>query len=274
MDLILEVFTDESVIKSTFNLVLFVLAGAPLGFLLIQKKSSLVSESLSHALLPGIAISASLGGLSSTNLILGAFAWMTLIAFGTSYFIAKKPERTESLIFLVSISGNALGICLLKWLNIPLDLTHLLFGSPLLISTESLIRNLLALSLLVTTLYFAWKKLLFFMFDSNSAALTAGKQTPQFLFLTLVGGYLVLGFESLGVMSTAGALILPAFFASLCSAMSKAWLSIAYLIGLLSICLSQILSYHLSFPLGPSMTLSLVIFGTCVTILINFFRKN
>ncbi len=273
LSLIFEPFHEETVLKSTLNLLFFVLAGAPLGFLLIQKKSSLVSESLSHALLPGIAISAGLGGISSSSLMMGALLWMTLIALGTSYFVSRRPERTESLIFLVSISGNALGVCLLKWLEIPLDLTHLLFGSPLLIAEESLLRNLIALSVLVIALHFAWKKLLFFMFDANSASLISGRQSPQFYFLALLGGYLVLGFESLGVMSTAGTLILPAFFASLNNHMSKAWLFTAYFIGLLSICLSQILSYHLEFPLGPSMTLALVICGTCVTLLLKFLKK-
>lgn len=255
-------FANEFILKSTLNLLLFIGAGAPLGFLLIQKKSSLISESLSHSLLPGIALSAVFFGLSSTSLFLGALIWINFMAITIAYFVSKKPEKSESYIFILSISGNALGVCLIKWLEIPLDLTHLLFGSPLLITSDSIIRNSIFLIFLLGILSTSWKKILFFLFDSASASLESGPYLTQFLFISLIGSYLVLGFESLGVMSTAGVLILPAFFASSISQMSKAWMATAYTIGLLSVIMGQTLSYNFDLPLGPTMTLCLVAVGS------------
>jgi ABC-type Mn2+/Zn2+ transport system permease subunit len=207
---IVELFRQEFFYFSLLQIISFLTVGIPLGHLLVHKNLGLFSDSLSHSLIPGLAVSVYWFGLKSNSLTFGALVWGILVSLIFSLLGGISSKKRDSILIAISLLGISLGLMLNQLLKLNLDLTHLLFGSPLLTEASDLIRSAIVNGTILLVLAFNWKRLELFCVDADFARLKYGEFKMNFIFTFITSALVISGFEIFGVLLTTGLLILPA----------------------------------------------------------------
>jgi zinc/manganese transport system permease protein len=188
---------------------LFLVAGLPIGYLLIHRNLGLFSDAIGHSLIPGLVGAVMLFGLSTQSLLIGALFWGLVVALVFSSLGGLKEHSRDSTLVAISLLGISLGLVLNQIFKLRIDFTHLLFGSPLLADSSDLI---LLGSFSVVTIFvvgFFWKTILRICIDPVGSSFRFGPFKSQFIFSAITTILVVIGFQIFGVLLTTGLLILP-----------------------------------------------------------------
>ncbi len=156
--------------------------------------------------------------------------------------------------YLISLS---VGVVMVSLRGSSVDLMHVLFGTVLALDDAALV--LIGLVLAVTALSFGllWRALMAECLDPLFLRSVSGMGTVvHFGFLALVVLNLVAGFQALGTLLAVGLMILPAAAARFWTQAVLPMVALSVTIGAASSAAGLLLSYHLSMPSGPSITLS------------------
>ena len=100
-----------------------------LGTFIILRRQALLADALSHSLLPGLAVAAILVGLSPCGLLLGGLVAALLVALGGQLMARNSRLKDETAITSLYIIAFAIGIVLIRFAKVKVDLTHFLFGN-------------------------------------------------------------------------------------------------------------------------------------------------
>lgn len=261
---IFEVFTQDYFYFTILLVFIFLLAGLPIGYLLIHRNLGLFSDSISHSLIPGLVTSVLMFGLNTQYLILGALVWGALVAFVFTALSGVNDKTRDTTLVVISLFGISFGLVMNQWFNLRIDFTHLLFGSPLLADSSdvSLLATVGLITLVVITLL--WKTILRICIDPIGSTFWLGRFKSQFLFSALTTLLIIIGFQIFGVMLTTGLLILPniAFDGFNLRLLSQ------LLLNIVLTTLLAILCYFVSFHLNLTFS-STFILGISILALIN-----
>jgi zinc/manganese transport system permease protein len=233
------------------------LGSGPMGVFLVLRRMSLMSDAMSHAVLPGAAIGFLLGGLSLPAMSLGGFVAGLAVAL-LSGLVARlttlKEDASFAAFYLISLASGVM-IVSLKGSNV--DLIHVLFGTILAVDDSSLI--LVAAIASVTLLAFAlvYRPLVVECFDPGFLrAAGSGGGIYHLVFLALVVLNLVAGFQALGTLMAVGLMMLPAaaarFWAREVWSLALLSAAIAFLSGYVGL----VVSFAANLPSGPSIVLT------------------
>ncbi len=189
--------------------ILFLMAGLPVGYLLVHRNLGVFSDAVSHSLIPGLVGAVLFWGLSAKSLLIGAMIWGLVVAFIFSFLGGFKEHKRDSTLVAISLLGISFGLVLNQIYNLRIDFTHLLFGSPLLADADDLILlgGFSMVALLIVFLF--WKKILRICVDPVGSMFRFGEFKSQFLFSAITTILVVIGFQIFGVLLTTGLLILP-----------------------------------------------------------------
>lgn len=234
-------------------------ATAPLGVLLVLRRMSLMGDALSHALLPGVAISYFFFGLSIPAMTIGGFITGALIIFFTTFAEKYSPIKEDSNFAAFYLLSLSLGVLIISLKGNSTDLLHLLFGSPLTASFESLITTM-CVCVIVGVLFFRFQKFfLLEIFDPTYMKSRGFNPTwYQTLFLLLVVACLVVSFQTNGTLLAMGQLILPAIISRLWGKSPNQIFLLAILISCIGSTLGLYLAFEFNWPLGPT---TLILWG-------------
>lgn len=234
-------------------------SAAPLGVFLTLRRMSLLGDAISHAVLPGVAISFMFFGLSLTAMAAGGVI-SGLLAAGLAGLISRfttlKEDASLAAIYLVAL---ALGVTLLSRQGTQLDLLHILFGSALGVDGDGLLLVVSVASVSLIALAALYRGLVLESFDPVFLAAAAGRGWGrrgwiwQQAFLMLVVLNLVAGFQTLGTLMAVGLMMLPAVSARLWHDSLSAQLVNASVQAALAGGVGLLLSYHLDTPSGPTI---------------------
>lgn len=234
------------------------LGSGPMGVLLMQRRMSLVGDSMSHAVLPGAAI----GFLIAGKLSLLAMGLGGLVAGLSVAVLSGLVTRTTSLkedasfatFYLTSL---ALGVLIVSLRGSNIDLLHILFGTILAIDAQALylVGGIASFTLVVLALIY--RPLVAECFDPGFLKAVGGYGPfYHLLFLLLLVLNLVAGFQTLGTLMAVGLMMLPAAIAQLWARTLPAIFAIATLSAAFSGFIGLLLSYHLRFASGPTIILT------------------
>lgn len=227
-----------------------------LGVLLSLRGLSLMSEALSHAMLPGIALAFMLAGFSLPLMMLGGLA-AGLITVGLASIISLysglREDAAMASLFLLAMAS---GVMLITLSGSALDLGHVLFGSVLAVDTTTLLLVATSCSLVLVTLAMAFRALVVECLDPLFLTLQ-GRHAgwTKALFMGLAVTTLVVSFQTLGALMAAGLMLLPATAARYWSRRLETLLPLACGLAVLSSIVGLLLSYHLDLPAGPAIVL-------------------
>jgi manganese/iron transport system permease protein len=231
-----------------------------LGSYIILQGMAFFGDALAHAILPGIVVSF----LAGWPLAVGALAFGVLSAIGIGLLSERKEIREDTAIGIVFAGSFALGVAMLSTVrSYATDLTHILFGDVLGVSTGDLWLTF-GLGLLVLLIIFAfYKEFLVLVFDPTLAVVLRLPATfLRYLLLVLTALTIVVALQTVGVALALAMLVTPATAASLLTRRLPTMMAVAALIGALSNVTGLYLSFYVNVASGPAMVLvATAIFG-------------
>ena len=241
-----------------------VLVGFTNGFLsafIVLRRLALLADALSHSLLPGLAVGAIFFGLAPLGLFSGAVVAALLVGIGGQLVARSSRLKDETAIGALYTVAFAVGIILLKYSRVPVDLTHFLFGNILGVSNSDLwiiyaVGVLSALSLVSLQ-----RSLMLTLFEPSVAqSLGVPVARLNYLLITLIVLAMIASLQAVGVVLSVGLLVLPAATVYLLSDSYRALSWCGGLLGAGGASVGLLLSYWTDIPSGPAIVLVL---GVC-----------
>lgn len=263
---------DPSVRLSLVGCLLLGLNCGALGSILVVRRISLIGDSISHAVLPGIVLGFLFAqGRNPLYLLVGALIASSLSAVCIHLLKITTILKEDSVLGLVLSGFYALGICLLTMVQ-HLDLPgkaglHLfLLGQASAMGTQDVMAIACVSALVLASIGFFYKEWLVSSFDSVFAS-TAGiaSQGFHYLLMLLLSLTIVTALQATGAVLVTALLILPAASAYLLTHRLHWMLLLAMVFGAMSGVLGLLVSFlGPKLPTGPIIvSVGALVFG-CV----------
>lgn len=225
-----------------------------LGTYVVLRGMAFFGDALAHIILPGVVIAYLLG----LPLITGALVVGILAALGVGAISRRTDIKEDAAIGVIFAGAFALGIALLSaQRSYAVDLTHILFGNLLGISTGDLVLTAILGAIVLVTVLGFYKEFLVLSFDPVLAVtlrLPAG--FLQGLLLILIAVVIVVSIQSVGVALVLAMLVTPAAAAYLLTRRLPSMMGVAAGIGALSAIAGLYASYYLNIASGPAIVLA------------------
>lgn len=258
IDFLLGPFLDFSFMRRALvGALALSISAPPIGVFLTLRRMSLMSDAMSHAILPGAAIGFLVSGLSVPAMTMGGLVAGLVVAL-VAGFVARrtvlKEDASLAAFYLMSLAG---GVLLVSLRGSNVDLMHILFGTVLALDNAAMI-----LIGGVATITLAWLAVfyrplvlecvdpLFLRLASRTSAIV------HLSFLCIVVLNLVAGFQALGTLLSVGLMLLPAVAARFWAEDVTGIILVAIVIACLSSVAGLLVSYHYSVPSGPAIILT------------------
>jgi ABC-type Mn2+/Zn2+ transport system permease subunit len=256
-----EPFSYAFMQRALLSCALIVFTNGFLGTFVVLRRQALLTDALSHSLLPGLAVAAILVGLSPGGLLFGGLLAALLVALGGQLIARNSRLKDETAVAALYIIAFALGILLLRYARVKVDLVHFLFGNILGVGDGDLLISYGAALLTFGILVPFQRPVLLTLFDASVARAT-GIRTGwiEAGLLALIVLALVASLQAVGVLLSLGLLILPASTAYLMTDSFSRMLWGSAVLGLVGSVAGLLLSFLANIPSGPCIVLVLALF--------------
>jgi ABC-type Mn2+/Zn2+ transport system permease subunit len=230
-----------------------------LGAFVVLRRLALMADSLSHSLLPGLALGLMIaGGLYPSALFIGALVAALIVAIGAQLIARTSRLKEDTALGALYTVAFSVGVVLISFIKVRVSLLHFLFGNILGLSNSDL-WMIYAISLVVVPLLAGLQRpLLLTLFDPSVAA-SQGIRVNLLNLILMVSLVLTMiaSLQAIGVIMLLGLLIIPAATVYLLCDSYPAMLWGGGAIGLVGSCTGLLLSYHLNLPSGACIVLVL-----------------
>lgn len=224
-----------------------------IGCFIVLRGMALMGDAISHAVLPGVAISYMLG----INFFYGAALTGVLTALGIGAISQNSRIKNDSSIGIVFSAMFALGIILITAAQSATDLTQILFGNVLSVRTSDMYITLAVGAFVLLVVFLFYKELLVSSFDETMAAAYGLKvrfiHYGIMILLTLVT---VASLQTVGVILVVAMLITPASTAYLLTNRLLVMIFLSAFFGAASSVIGLIFSFAFNLPSGPIIVLA------------------
>jgi len=229
---------------------LLALVAGPLGCFIVWRRMAYFGDTLAHSALLGIAF----GLLLDLNLQLAVVLACCGLALLLVLMERRKSLATDTLLGILAHSSLALGLVLLSFTPVQIDLLGYLFGDLLTVSTRELwwIGGGVAAALALILLY--WNRLLAITLHQELAQVEGLNVTQLRLLLMLVMAVVVaVSMKIVGVLLITSLMIIPPATARHFAASPEQMAVGASAVGCLAVCGGIAASWQLDTPTGPSI---------------------
>ena len=228
-----------------------------IGSFIILRGMSLMGDAISHAVLPGVALSYMLGSSYIIGATIFGMASAALIGFVTKHSRLKN----DTAIGIVFSAFFALGIILISFARSSTDLYHILFGNVLAVRDSDMLLTaaVLIIVLIAVPLFYKQLKLTSFAptiaksYGWNISAINYGL---MFL-LTLVA---VTSLQTVGTILVIAMLITPAATAYQLTDKLLVMIVLSTVFGTLSSIVGLYFSYSYNLPSGATIVMAAAVF--------------
>ena len=224
----------------------------------VLRKAALKTGSLSHALLPGIALALLLFGLTPFSAFAGALVAALMVGLG-SLLVAQTSRIDQdtalAVLFTAAFSG---GLVLLHYVDAPGELEHWLFGDIRGMSDSDLwtIFLIASISLIVLTLF--QRPIVVMLFEPNVArSLGIPVGLMNYVLFALVILVLISSLQAVGCILALGLLVTPAATMLLFTDSPLRLFWGGGFLGAACAVSALVISYWLDWPTGSSIVLVL-----------------
>lgn len=233
-------------------IVIGIVAGA-VGCFIILRGMSLMGDAISHAVLPGVALSYILG----INFFIGAITFGLLASVIITYIKGNSIIKSDTAIGITFSSFLALGVILIGVANSSTDLFHILFGNILAVQDIDMWISIGVgiLVLLVIAIFF--RQLLLTSFDPILAqSMGMPVNFYHYLLMILLTLVAVTAMQSVGTILIVALLITPAATAYLYAKSLKTMIVLSSCLGALASILGLFIGYTFNVAAGSSIVLT------------------
>ena len=232
------------------------LGSGPIGVFLVLRRMTLIGDTMSHAILPGIAIGFLVFGMSLPAMSIGGFAAGLILAVCAGLVTRFTPIKEDASFAAFFVMSLALGVLLVSSQGDPHALIDVLFGDAVEISAATLVLVACIATVTLLTLAVMYRPLVVECFDPIFLRAVGGPSTTTHLiFLVLVVLNMVADFQALGTLLSVALMMLPAIAARFWAREIWSLAAVAVVIGLISALAGLLIAYHANVPSGPAITL-------------------
>ncbi|HFH7410422.1 TPA: metal ABC transporter permease subunit [Streptococcus agalactiae] len=230
-------------------IVIGIVAGA-VGCFIILRSMSLMGDAISHAVLPGVAISFILG----INFFIGAIVFGLLSSIIITYIKENSVIKGDTAIGITFSSFLALGIILIGLANSTTDLFHILFGNILAVQDSDKYMTIIVGLIVLTLITIFFKELLLTSFDPVLAK-SMGMRVSfyHYLLMILLTLVAVTAMQSVGTILIVALLITPAATAYLYVKSLRTMLFLSSALGAVASVLGLYIGYTFNIAAGSSI---------------------
>lgn len=233
-------------------IVIGIVSGA-VGCFIILRSMSLMGDAISHAVLPGVALSFILG----INFFIGAIVFGLLASIIITFVKENSIIKGDTAIGITFSSFLALGVILIGVANSSTDLFHILFGNILAVQDSDKWITIVVSVIVLAVIILFFKELLITSFDPVLAK-TMGMNVNAYHYLLMVLLTLVsvTAMQSVGTILIVAMLITPAATAYLYAKSLKTMIVLASAIGAVTSVIGLFLGYTLNIAAGSSIVIT------------------
>jgi ABC-type Mn2+/Zn2+ transport system permease subunit len=226
---------------------------ATLGVYVVLRRMAFIGDALAHTVLPGLVVAY----LRGWNLFAGAILAGLLTALGIGWLSRREEVREDTAIGILFTGMFALGILLMSTARSYRDLSHILFGNILGVTTADLWVIAIVAGLVVAALLLFHKELELTSFDPTHARVIGLQaDTLRYGLLALLALAVVAGIQAVGVVLTSALLVTPAASAALLTNRLPRMMVAATLIAVGSAVAGLYASYYFQVASGAAIVLA------------------
>lgn len=253
LQLISEPLTYPFMVRALLAAIMVGVLCPVVGAYMVLKGLSFFGDALAHAILPGVVVTFLIGW----PLAIGALLAALLAALLIGVISQRSNLQEDTAIGIVFAGAFALGVALLSTVSsFAVDLTHILFGDVLGVSSTDL-WVILALGLVVIgVIVLFYKEFLVLTFDPVLALVLRLPATAlRYLLLGLIALTVVTSLQTVGIALVLAMLVTPAATARLLTHRLLTMMAVGAVLGVAANVIGLYISYYLNIASGPTMVL-------------------
>jgi len=252
MEFINDLFAYEFLQRALITSVIVGIICGVIGSFIILRGLSLMGDAISHAILPGIAISFML----DINFFYGAVVAGVLTTIGIGVVTQHSRIKNDTSIGIVFSAFFALGILLMTKAQTAIDLTQILFGNVLSVRASDMWMTVIVGFIVLLTVFLFYKELLVSSFDETMAAVYGlPTRLIHYSIMILLTLATVASLQTVGVVLVIAMLITPAATAYLLTNRLSMMIFLAMLFGAISSFIGLFFSSEYNLASGPVIVL-------------------
>lgn len=247
---------------------------AIIGTTLVEKKLTLIGDTFSHAILPGVVLASFFLGTSPYSLLLGGWVSGFLLMIATVFISKKRQVYQDSVFAFLALFFVAIGMILSFKTKTSPEILHLLFGQVLSFDKTSVVLTLI-LTVIIFLFFYLGRRLWSLwvvdpQFLENQSLSSRTQKLILFVSLSLLITSLTFGLNALGAFMTVGLVVIPSLISQQLFDRLYHRVVGSGIFGLLGSLLGFILSIAFEWPLGPSVVVVL----SCAYLIVLFSKPS
>ncbi len=227
---------------------------ATLSAFVVWRGMAFIGDAVAHSILPGIVLAFILG----FSFFLGALMAAFVTALGIGLLTRKQTMREDTAIGVIFTGLFALGIILISRITSYKDLSHVLLGNILGVSSNDILMLIVIAGAAGLAVLLFYKELLGTSFDpGHSKVIGLSPEIVRYGLLFLIALTVVSGIQTVGVVLVLALLVTPAAIASLITKRLRVVILISEVVAVFSSVAGFYASYYLNLASGASIVLVL-----------------
>lgn len=248
------------------------------GCFIILRGLALMGDAISHAVIPGVALSHIIG----ISYFYGAVVFGILSALGMGFIRENSKIKNDSSIGIVFTAFLALGILLITKIQSSIDLNNILFGNVLTVKSDEQILTYIIVGVVVLAIILFYKEMVLTTFDLTMAKASGlPVKFINYLMMTMLTVITVISLQTVGAVLVVAMLVTPASTAYLLTDKLSSMLWVSAGIGVFSSVVGLFLSVTYNLPSGVVIVLTAASIFTLVFLfspkkglVMNYLRKQ
>lgn len=265
LEFVEHLFTYQFLNRALITSIIVGIVCGTVGSLIVLRGLSLMGDAMSHAVLPGVALSFLFG----IPMFVGALITGMIASIFIGYITSSSKTKPDA----IGISFTAFlasGIIIISLINTTTDLYHILFGNLLAITNSAFLTTIVIGSIVLILIIIFYRPLMISTFDPTFSRMSGLNTTLLHYFVMLLLSLVtVASIQTVGIILVVALLITPASTAFLISKKLYSMMIIASLISVISSIVGLYYSYIYNIPSGATIVLCTFV----IYIITLFFTK-
>lgn len=266
LEFVEHLFTYQFLNRALITSIIVGIVCGTVGSLIVLRGLSLMGDAMSHAVLPGVALSFLFG----IPMFIGALITGMIASIFIGYITSSSKTKPDAAIGISFTAFLASGIIIISLINTTTDLYHILFGNLLAITNSAFLTTIVIGSIVLILIIIFYRPLMISTFDPTFSRMSGLNTTLLHYFVMLLLSLVtVASIQTVGIILVVALLITPASTAFLISKKLYSMMIIASLISVISSIFGLYYSYIYNIPSGATIVLCTFV----IYIITLFFTK-
>ncbi|HHO5714068.1 TPA: metal ABC transporter permease [Staphylococcus aureus] len=266
LEFVEHLFTYQFLNRALITSIIVGIVCGTVGSLIVLRGLSLMGDAMSHAVLPGVALSFLFG----IPMFVGALITGMIASIFIGYITSSSKTKPDAAIGISFTAFLASGIIIISLINTTTDLYHILFGNLLAITNSAFLTTIVIGSIVLILIIIFYRLLMISTFDPTFSRMSGLNTTLLHYFVMLLLSLVtVASIQTVGIILVVALLITPASTAFLISKKLYSMMIIASLISVISSIVGLYYSYIYNIPSGATIVLCTFV----IYIITLFFTK-